>query len=108
MAYDQDINCRTVGRCTFGSELDREVGDLVADAPLTTNLGRQFLYARYDPSITREGLDDLGLDKVQIEQIAKLDSVNAVNELLAIGCAYAAKYVRPLTHFGPFHPSARR
>src|SRR5262249_49140815 len=97
---DQDI--RTIGRCTFGSELDREVGDLVADAPLTTDLGRQFLYAHYDPSITQEDLDDLGLNKVQNEQI------KAVNELLAIDCAYAAKYVKPLAHFSPFHPSVRR
>src|SRR5690349_5601232 len=26
---DQDINCRTVGRCTYGANLDREVLDLV-------------------------------------------------------------------------------
>src|SRR5882724_10225060 len=26
---DQDINCRTVGRCTFGAHMDREIMDLV-------------------------------------------------------------------------------
>ena len=26
---DQDINCRTVGRCTYGARLDREILDLV-------------------------------------------------------------------------------
>jgi uncharacterized protein len=64
MAYDQDINCRTVGRCVFGPVLDREVWDLVPDAPLDEDLGRAFLYARYDPELTREGLDDLGLQTI--------------------------------------------
>ena len=67
MAYDQDVNCRTIGRCSFGSEIDREIGTLVGDLPLTTELGRQFLYARYDPLITREGLDDVGLKDIQTE-----------------------------------------
>ena len=26
---DQDINCRTIGRCTYGAPLDREVLDMV-------------------------------------------------------------------------------
>ena len=52
---DQDVSCRTVGRCTFGAHLDREVMDLVPRplregmtveehyaapaVPLSTNLG---------------------------------------------------------------------
>ena len=72
MAYDQDVNCRTIGRCSFGSEVDRELGTLVPDMPLATDLGRQFLYARYDPLLTREGLDDIGLKEVQTERVATL------------------------------------
>ena len=64
MAYDQDVNCRTVGRCVFGPNLDREVWDLVSPKPLSENLGRAFLYARYDPELTREGLDALGFGTV--------------------------------------------
>jgi uncharacterized protein len=75
--------------------------------PLTTDLGRQFLYARYDPLITREGLDDIGLKDIQPETVATLDSVDAIDELLAVGRAYAAKYVDPRAHFGAFHPAAR-
>ena len=107
MAYDQDVNCRTIGRCSFGSEIDREIGTLVPDVPLVTDLGRQFLYARYDPLLTREGLDDIGLKDVQTERVATLDSVDAVDELLAVGRAYATKYVDPLKHFVPFHPAVR-
>lgn len=102
MAYDQDINCRTVGRCVFGAPLDREVGDLVPDVPLAQDLGRDFLYARYDPDLTREGLDDLGLTTIDPARVAKLDSIAAIDELLLVGRHYAEKYVNTQSHYGPF------
>jgi uncharacterized protein len=65
---EQDIDCRTIGRCTFGSRLDREILDLVpreADAdmtmdqryaappiPVTTDLGRHFLHAHYNADLS--------------------------------------------------------
>ena len=88
---DQDMNCRSVGRCTYGFELDREFGDGVPrDAagnkiPLSTDLGRAFLYARYDAALTRKGLDDLGLQDIDPDKVAKLDAVEHVDELLKIG-----------------------
>lgn len=102
MAYDQDINCRTVGRCVFGPNLDREVWNLVSPKPLSENLGRAFLYARYDPELTREGLDALGLGKVSPEAVSKLDSIAAVKDLIAIGKAYATKSVDIDAHWGDF------
>ncbi len=100
MAYDQDINCRTVGRCTFGPVLDREVGDLVHAAPLPRE--RNFIYARYDPELTRAGLDDLDLARVSPEAVSALDSVAAVNDLLKIGRNYGAKYLDVKKHLAPF------
>jgi uncharacterized protein len=105
MAYDQDINCRTVGRCVFGAPLDREVGDLIPDAPLAQDLGRDFLYARYNPDLTREGLDNLGLAAIDPALVAKLDSVAALDELQLIGRRYAEKYLKVQSHFGPFLPA---
>jgi Patatin-like phospholipase len=102
MAYDQDINCRTVGRCVFGPNLDREVGNLISAKPLLEDLGRAFLYARYDAELTREGLDALGLDKISPEAVLKLDSIEAVTELIAIGRAYASKSVDIGAHWGTF------
>ena len=107
MAYDQDINCRTVGRCVFGAPLDREVGNLVPDVPLAQDLGRDFLYARYDPELTREGLDDLGLAEIDAARVAKLDSVAAIDDLLLVGRRYAEKYLKTQSHFGPFFPADR-
>ena len=101
MAYDQDINCRTVGRCTFGAELDREVGTMVPSVPLTEPLGRHFLYARYDPDITQEGLTALGLPKISSERVSQLDAVDAIDDLLQIGRVYAQSNVDLSKHFGP-------
>ena len=113
---DQDINCRTIGRCIYGAPLDREVLDLVPrqvaagmtidqqyetpGIPLTTDLGRHFLYARYNADLSRSGLDLLGFPTVDPASIQKMDSVANIEPLLSIGRA-AGKHVQ-LLHFGPF------
>lgn len=106
MAYDQDINCRTVGRCVFGPDLDREVGNLVSPKPLSGSRSRSFLYMRYDPQLTREGLNALGFRDVSPEAVAKLDSIAAIKDLIAIGKAYAAKSVDISAHWGAFGTAA--
>lgn len=113
---DQDINCRTIGRCTWGAPLDREILDLVprqvvdgmtmeqqyaAPAiPLSTDLGRHFLYTRYNADLSSQGLARLGFPKVNSASIQKMDAVENMETLLAIGKAAGAS-VDPL-HFGPF------
>jgi len=106
MAYDQDINCRTVGRCVFGAPLDREVGSLAPDVPIEQDLSRDFLYARYDAELTHNGLDDLGLAKVDPARVANLDSVEAVDDLLLIGRCYAEKCLKTETQIGSFLPGS--
>jgi hypothetical protein len=113
---DQDINCRTVGRCTYGGLLDREILDLVPrevvaggtieeqlaapKIPLSTDLGRRFLYARYSADLSRRGLDLLGFPKVDPATIQKMDAVENIETLLEIGRA-AGKSMQP-AHFGSF------
>lgn len=113
---DQDINCRTIGRCTYGAHLDREILDLVPrevaegmsmedqykapKIPLSTNLGRYFLYARYNADISGAGLQELGFADVSPHQIQRMDAVENIPRLLEIGRA-AGQKVR-LGHFGPF------
>ena len=114
MLVDQDINCRTVGRCTYGAPLDRELLDLVPrqvhdamtmDAqyqaplvPLSTDLGRRFLYARYNADLSTQGLTKLGFPDVVPAQIQQMDAVENMPQLLEIGRA-AGRHV-DLTHFG--------
>lgn len=113
---DQDINCRTVGRCAYGAPLDREILDLVPrhvpagtkyeDAirippiPLSTGLGRQFLYARYNANLSRTGLNELGFRSVDPDSIQKMDEVSNIPALLEIGEAAGAAV--KADHFGSF------
>lgn len=109
-AYDQDVNCRVVGRCTFGPKLDKELGDLVPRRdpddpqspviPLAEDCGRDFLYVRYNIDLTTAGLADLGISNVMPRQVAALDAVRAIPQLEMIGAALA-KRVR-LDHLGDF------
>jgi Patatin-like phospholipase len=105
MAYDQDINCRTIGRCVFGPPLDREVGDLLgAGTPDPKRPERHFRYMRYDPDVSREGLNVLGLNTLDPEKVAPMDSIDAMADLLDIGQRYAKQCLNTKEHFGPFFP----
>jgi predicted acylesterase/phospholipase RssA len=109
MQVDQDINCRTVGRCTFGAPIDREMGDLVPMdnhgkvAQLSQNLNRHFLYVRYNVELSRQGLDEIGLEKVDPEPLREMDSVEHLDMLSKVGKQAANKQVS-LQHFGSFVP----
>jgi uncharacterized protein len=103
---DQDINCRIIGRCTHGHVLDREIGDLIPrDAngepiPLSENLGRAFLYCRYDAELTDAGLRALAVAGVAPDQVSSMDSVKAMPQLVEVGDALAKRV--DLAHLGRF------
>jgi hypothetical protein len=108
---DQDINCRSVGRCIHGAEIDRELGDLIprddtGNVPISQNLGRQFLYARYNAELTARWLSSHGLGNVDAAQVAQLDSVEHINDLVRVGQALAEEVKLEhfmLERFGQFH-----
>jgi len=107
---DQDINCRAVGRCTYGDVIDRELFDMVPrkesgePVPLSTDLGRAFLYARYNVDLSGEGLAALGFSRDEVDpaiaQRMDLADREHIDLLLKIG-ATAARQV-DAAHFGPF------
>lgn len=117
---DQDVNCRLVGRCVHGAPIDRELGDLIPRrgdpetgdprkgelVPLSEDLGRQFLYARYNAELSARWLSDHGLGDVDASKVAQLDSVEHVEDLVRVGRALAEE-VRPehfcLERFGQFY-----
>ena len=92
---DQDINCRTVGRCVHGAPIDRELGDLVprdasgAPVPLSEDLGRKFLYARYNAELSAAWLSAHGLGDVDAAKVSQLDSVEHIDDLISVGKALA-------------------
>jgi len=113
---EQDINCRIAGRCTYGDFIDRELRDLTCrdagvdcsvkewhEAPHVTfdrDLGRAFLYARYNADLSAEGLRALGCGNMDPEKVQKLDAVDQIENLLKIGLSAGEKI--KLEHFGPF------
>ncbi len=96
---EQDFLCRTFGRCLVGDPLDREVGDMIGKSgPVEPKL---FTYLRYNAELTREGLDSLGLTRIEPEKVQKLDSVEHIGELQEVGKAVVAKRLKP-EHFAAF------
>ena len=109
---DQDINCRTVGRCVYGADIDEEIGDLIPRdeagnvIPLSEDLGRRFLYARYNADLTAKWLNSRGLGDVDASKVSQLDSVEHVSDLVRVGQAVADDVKIEhfsLDRFGQFH-----
>jgi len=98
---DQDINCRFIGRCTYGPVIDREVGDMVSLDPPDKDTGRAFLYVRYNVDLTPDSLRDLGLFDIDAARVRGMDAVDQITNLLRIGRSAAARQVRA-GHFGSF------
>jgi len=73
--------------------------------PLEENLGRAFLYTRYNIDLSREGLNALEFSNVTPETVRKLDKADRphIDLLMKIGAA-AAKQVDVTGHFGSFAP----
>ena len=103
---DQDTSCRFVGRCVHGAALDREIGDMVPrdtdgnKIPLSRDLGRRFLYARYNADLSREGLDAMGLNDIKPRNVQKLDSIAYIPDLRKVGRKVAEEI--KIEHFGNF------
>lgn len=112
---DQDINCRVVGRCIHGAVIDRELWDLIPRRgdpktgeviPLSENLGRQFLYARYNAELSAKWLNERGLGDIEAGKVAQMDSVEHIKDLSRIGEALAEEVKIEhfmLERFGQFY-----
>ena len=99
---EQDLLCRTFGRCMAGDLLDRELGDLRAPfkGPVEPRL---FTYLRYNAELTADGLRSLGLKQdIAPERVRKLDSVEHIDEIKQVGRAVAMKVLSE--HFDQFVP----
>lgn len=90
-----DMSCRIVGDCRFGPPIDREIKDLVptADEPVTSTIPKQFAYVRYDPDVSQDGLNTLGLADIKAEKVQVMDSVKNMAEIQRVGTTYATKHV---------------
>jgi len=107
-SVDQDVNCRVIGRCTYGGIVDREISDLIAvdpgsqdrRVPLEVDMGKAFLYVRYNAELTADGLNQLGLSQINENEVSRMDGVDQIPGLQEIGRAVAAQV--DLAHLGSF------
>jgi patatin-like phospholipase/acyl hydrolase len=97
---EQDFLCRAFGKCLYGAELDREVGNLYnVKGPVQPKL---FSYVRYNVDLSRQGLNNLDLVYIKPENVQQMDSVEHMGELRQVGAA-AARQVEK-SHFAGFAP----
>jgi predicted acylesterase/phospholipase RssA len=97
-----DMTCRILGACLHGGAIDCELGDMaMTDGPVNASCPKLFTYVRYNPELTRYGLDNLGLQSIAPSQVQKLDAVDKIPEMQRIGKAYAIRDVK-LSHFRMF------
>lgn len=108
MQVDQDINCRTVGRCIFGAPIDRELGDMVPldgegnMLPLNSDANRHFSYIRYNANLSEEGLSEMGLEHIDSDSVRQMDSVQYMPELREVGRTVGKMQVNVREHFQNF------
>lgn len=109
MSAQQDLMCRVLGKCRFGGVIDAEIDSMVADdwpepgrngwkGPASPKL---FSYVRYDPELTRVGLNGLGLKSVPVEHVLEMDGVEHISETTKVGKVAAEEFVKE-EHFRGF------
>jgi hypothetical protein len=82
---------------------DPRTGELI---PLSENLGRQFLYARYNAELSARWLSDHNLGQIEAAKVAQMDSVEHINDLVRVGQALAEEVKIEhfaLDRFGQFY-----
>lgn len=97
---EQDILCRSFGKCVYGDEIDREIGDLTDQTAHFPVQSKLFTYARYNAELSRQGLDKIGLPNINPKDVQLLDSVEHIKELQQVGQAIAKNVSRE--HFKGF------
>ncbi|UCI32134.1 patatin-like phospholipase family protein [Mesorhizobium sp. B4-1-4] len=82
---EQDLLCRIFGECRAGQTIDREIGNLVDSVGPLPKENKLFAYVRYNAELTRAGLDALGLENVRPETVQRMDAIDGIPELHAVG-----------------------
>jgi uncharacterized protein len=96
---EQDFLCRVFGKCLLGEMLDREVGDVIGQG--IPGMAKLFTYVRYNVELSREGLNTLGLEKIEPAHVQQIDSYRYIEEMQEVGRAAASKQVIA-SHFAGF------
>jgi hypothetical protein len=90
IAVQQDMLCRVMGDCRYGSIIDTEVGDLLGEG-LPGRAGKKFSYVRYNRTFTELETDEL---QRTTKQRFTLDNLALIPFLQQTGRDYAAQAVQ--------------
>ena len=95
-----DMACRVVGECRFGRDIDREFGDMIGAG--SSSGAKQFAYVRYDPDVSQNGLNTLGLGRIKAVDVQVLDSIDHMDDIGKVGTAFADAHVNIREHLRGF------
>jgi len=84
---EQDLLCRSFGRCRTGGPIDLEVGDLRHTSSAAEP--RLFTYHRINVPLTDAGLAHIGCGHIPPRMVRRIDAVEQVQALSEIGRALA-------------------
>ena len=70
------------------------MGDLIDQTIHCPAESKLFTYTRYNAELSRKGLDELKLTKINSDDVQMLDSVKHIDKLKMIGKAIAKEYVK--------------
>ncbi len=90
VGLEQDLLCRVLGDCVFGSDIDREVGSLI-DCGIYPREEKKFSYVRYDHPFSPE---EEAAAKAKYGGGLTLDNLRIMPYLMDFGRKYAAENVR--------------
>jgi patatin-like phospholipase/acyl hydrolase len=88
ISSEQDMICRVLGDCLHGSPIDSEIGDLLRPT-LLSSAEQKFTYVRYDVALD----SDAGHHMTAVQ--SRLDNLDSIPLLKAVGTEYAARTVQP-------------
>jgi len=94
---ENDRLCRVLGECRHGPTLDSEFDEEAVDK---TPIASLFTYVRYNADLSAGGLARMGLGHLDPKRVSRLDAVEAIDDLAAIGAKVAGE-VAP-AHFAGF------
>jgi hypothetical protein len=89
----QDLLCRTFGRCRCGDLVDQELGTMLDDGS-PARLPALFTYLRFNADLSAHGLASLGFPSLDPTRLQRMDSLEDVDALRAVGAAIGER-VKP-------------
>jgi hypothetical protein len=98
---EQDMLCRTFGKCLAGDIIDSEIGDMIGSQGIMPD--KLFTYCRYNVELVEDRLASIGCEDLARLPLYKMDAVQLIGPMQRVGKAIAEHHVKA-EHFKNFPP----